>query len=726
MVVIIAGIWLTGSELVAKDRQLIQKVGESTVLNLEKQTLFAENIVATIAALAISSGDIDTLKMQLEYQVKALANNPAIASVGIWPKPYSLDPKRKKASLFWLRNEDNAFTFTDRYNDSQVADYFIQEWYLPTQHMQNDGCYWSRSYIDTISKEPMVTCAKSLEIDGVFQGVASIDVSLKGLKKNLQDMMKNTQGYALVLDRNDTFIATPSIDYQKNVLAIAHTPISFEKSLIEQQQKNAQFTLFKKLLNENRNTTRQSPNPQLSDYLHQTASDIGTTESINIVHSLYDTKQQLHSERLTMDNDPLFQESVELVFLHMPKTDWVVILVFPKRLVLAKAKIVSFQLILIMVVGILLGALFLSYTLRRILIKPLRSMINTLRDRPNEDIPLVGNNDEISELAQVYNNKQQALNKSNKVLIEAKLRYQSILDTAIEGIITLDINYKITDANPAAMTLFSQSKEKLIYQSFIEMLDEPSRGIFVSWINELESNATKQQELILISKKGKRKSIIECSASHAGTNEQQFLTLFIRDITRRKANERSLKKLATKDTLTGLANRNAFNQQLAQSLKLADRQASHVALLFIDLDLFKSINDNHGHDIGDKLLILVGKRIARDRRNTDVVARLGGDEFAVILHHTESVEDICKIAGNIISSLKATYKIENTECNIGASIGIAIYPDNAQNSTELVKKADAAMYQAKDAGRNRWKLSQAHSETHRQQHQQQLNFSDNS
>jgi diguanylate cyclase (GGDEF)-like protein/PAS domain S-box-containing protein len=718
--VIIAGVWLTGSELAAKDRQLIQKVGETTVLNLEKQTLFAENIVATIAALAISSRDIDSLKMQLEYQVKALANNPAIVSVGVWPKPFSFDPSRKKSSLFWLRSDDNTFTFTDKYNDPQVADYFLQEWYLPAKFIQNDGCYWSRSYTDIISKEPMVTCAKSLVIDGVFQGVTSIDISLRGLKSNLQNIMKNTQGYALVLDRNNTFIATPSLKYQKEILGITQQPVTFKKTLEDQLRIDKRFIPLKTILDENFSEIPHPQNPNLSEYLNQTASDISITESINIVSSLYDTKQQLHSKQLTMEHDPLFEESVEIVYLHMPKTDWVVVLAFPKRLVLAKAKVVSFQLFLIMAIAILLGAFFLSYTLRRILIKPLRSMINTLRDRPNEEIPLIGNNDEISELAQVYNNKQQALNKSSKVLLEAKQRYQSILDTAIEGIITLDINFRIIDANPAALLLLTQSKDNLRFQSFTNMLDEPSKAVFEDWISKQSSSEAKQQELVLIIKKGNRKINIECSASHSKTDEQQFLTLFIRDITRRKANERNLKKLATKDSLTGLANRNTFNQQLSQSIQLADRQSSRVALLFIDLDLFKSINDNYGHNAGDKLLVLVAKRIARDRRSTDVVARLGGDEFAVILHDIESLEVICTIASEIINSLKATYKIENTQCQIGASIGIATYPENAKNATELVKKADAAMYKAKQAGRNQWKLSHTQSE----HLQQLLNFSE--
>ncbi len=260
--------------------------------------------------------------------------------------------------------------------------------------------------------------------------------------------------------------------------------------------------------------------------------------------------------------------------------------------------------------------------------------------------------------------------------------------------------------------------DKLRYQSFLDMLDVQSNKIFKNWMSELSISLIKQQELVLIVKKGHRRVNIECSANYASTDDQQFLTLFVRDITRRKVNERNLKKLATKDALTGLSNRNVFNQQLSQSLKRANREASKVALLFIDLDLFKSINDNYGHNVGDKLLVLVAKRIARDRRATDVVARLGGDEFAVILHNIDKTEIICKIAAVIISSLKSTYKIENTECHIGASIGIAIYPENATNATDLVKKADAAMYKAKEAGRNRWMLSEAHPK----HQQQQLDF----
>lgn len=715
LTVIVAGVWLTSSELIEKDRQLIQKVGESTVLNLEKQTLFAENIVATMAALAMSSSNIGTLKMQLDYQINALANNPAIASAGVWPLPYTLDSQRRKASLFWMRNDDRSFAFTDSYNDSNVPDYYMQEWFLPAQYLQNDGCYWSRSYIDDITKEPMVTCSKALHSQGKFQGVASIDISLKGLESNLQDIMRNTQGYALVLDRNDTFIATPSLDYQKNTLGLSRNPVLFESSLKELSEKDQRFSAFLNILKAHRKTIRNSLNPRLKAHLQQIAPDISPAESANIVNYLYDTNPQLLSKRLTVENDPLFDESAEIVLLHMPKTDWIVIMAIPKRLVLAKAQTVSAQLFLIMMVGVLLGALFLSYTLRKILVTPLRSMISSLRNQPDAKVPLVGNDDEIAELVEVFNTKQQALNKSNSILLEAKQRYQSILDTAIEGIITLDTDYRITDANPAALKLFSKTKDKLIHRSFIHMLDDNSHTLFTEWINDLTSSSAQQQELTLINKNDCRKMTVECSANYTSVNKQQFLTLFIRDITRRKANERKLKRLATKDSLTGLANRNSFNQQLSNSLKLADRHGGEVALLFIDLDFFKSINDNYGHNIGDKLLISVGRRIARERRSTDIVARLGGDEFAVILHHFDNIEVVCRIAEGIISQLKAPYQIDDIKCNIGASIGIAIYPENAQNSTDLVKQADLAMYRAKESGRNRWKLCQSDSK-----HQQHL------
>lgn len=717
LAIISIGIWLTSKELIAKDRHLIEKIGESIVLNLEKQTVYAENVVATMASLSVANREKSALKKQLDYQMKAMAINPAIAGGGIWPRPYTLDPDKEKASMFWLRKDEQSFSFSPSYNEEGAGEYFLQEWYLPVQFNQKKGCYWSRSYTDEVSNEPMVTCSQSMMIDGIFQGVATVDVNLNWLQENLQSFMRGTDGYALVLDRNDHFIAAPNANFQRDTLNLTDSTIHFGKSLNLPANDSAGFKALQNAIKSYRQKSPQVEKPNMARYLAINGEGIDESESSDIVNYLYSDDTGLKTQRIKLERDPIFQESVELVLLHMANTDWLVALIIPERLALARSKEVSYQILLIMGIGILLGALFLSYQLHHMLVKPLRSMINSLRAHKDEEITLDNSaSDELTELAEAYNTKQRALNKSNATLLMSKKRYQSVLDTAIEGIISLDNNDEIIDANPASLELFCTSKASLLGRSFSAMLTTQSHQDFVLWINQLAETDSTHQELTLSNISG-RDITIECSASHTDTLDTQLLTLFIRDISERKAAEVKLNQLATTDTLTGLANRNAFNDLLARMMKLADRHNKSVALLFIDLDYFKAVNDTYGHAIGDKLLCEVSQRLSSQRRQTDLTARLGGDEFALVLSHFEHIENVCNIAQNTIDSLRQPFVIDGITCNIGASIGIAIYPDHATNMSSLIKQADFAMYQAKDGGRNSWRIfaTEQHQEQQRLQ-----------
>ena len=719
LAIIAIGIWLTSKELIAKDRHLIEKIGESIVLNLEKQTVFAENVVATMASLSIANRQKEALKKQLDYQMKAMASNPAIAGGGIWPRPYTLDPEKEKASLFWLRKDHQSFSFSPSYNQEGGGEYFLQEWYLPVQFNQKKGCYWSRSYTDVISQAAMVTCSQGMMIDGIFQGVATVDMNLDWLQKDLQNFMQGTEGYALVLDRNNDFIASPTSAFQKNILGQLGSGISFGKSLDQAENDSEGFKSLQNAIADYRQKRPKVDKPNIAKYLAINGVGIDTLESLNITNYLFSNDTQLHTQRSEISSDPIFKEPVELVLLHMANTDWLVALVIPERLVLARAKEVSYQILLIMGIGILLGALFLSYQLHHMLVKPLRSMINNIRAHKDEEIYLDDSaSDELTELALAYNTKQQALNQSNEVLLQSKRRYQSMLDTAIEGIISLDQDFKIIGANPASLILFSCTKEQLIGLSFSAMLNRQSHADFTDWIKHLTKTQSAHQELILTDIDGLGETTIECSANHAGTLENQFLTLFIRDISERKAAEEKLNRLATTDNLTGLANRNAFNNLLEHMMQIAHRHDKSVALLFIDLDFFKAVNDTYGHTIGDKLLCEVADRLLTPRRQTDLVARLGGDEFAIVLSHFERIDNVCTIAQDIINSMKVPFVIDGINCQIGASVGIAVYPDHAIDQTSLIQQADFAMYQAKDAGRNGWRIFASEQQQEQQRLQQ--------
>ncbi|MFZ4854842.1 MAG: putative bifunctional diguanylate cyclase/phosphodiesterase [Desulfuromonadaceae bacterium] len=161
-----------------------------------------------------------------------------------------------------------------------------------------------------------------------------------------------------------------------------------------------------------------------------------------------------------------------------------------------------------------------------------------------------------------------------------------------------------------------------------------------------------------------------------------------------------LHHMANYDTLTGLPNRALFNDRLEQALLLAARTGEGVAVLFIDLDNFKAINDTHGHCTGDLLLLEAAARLASGTRVSDTVARLGGDEFTVFLRGANTPEIAMQVARKYIENLYLPYEIENNRLYVSASIGIALFPEHGVTPETLIKNADAAMYQAKEKGKN--------------------------
>ena len=172
------------------------------------------------------------------------------------------------------------------------------------------------------------------------------------------------------------------------------------------------------------------------------------------------------------------------------------------------------------------------------------------------------------------------------------------------------------------------------------------------------------------------------------------------DITEKKHAEDLMWRQANYDTVTNLPNRRLFLDRLDQELKKCRRSTLFLALLFIDLDHFKEINDTHGHDVGDQLLIEAARRLNSCVRSSDTVARLGGDEFTVILAELTETGKVEIVAGNILDILEQPFYINEVSMQISGSIGIALYPSDAGDANELITKADNAMYAAKRRGRN--------------------------
>lgn len=177
-----------------------------------------------------------------------------------------------------------------------------------------------------------------------------------------------------------------------------------------------------------------------------------------------------------------------------------------------------------------------------------------------------------------------------------------------------------------------------------------------------------------------------------------------RDVTARIRTQQRLEHLAYRDVLTGLPNRALFMDRLRQAIAGARRRHSMVALLFIDLDGFKSLNDRHGHEVGDRFLRALAACLVRNVRGTDTVARLGGDEFAILLEDVAKIEDVTLAGAKILDATLSTETTSSLDAPITASIGASVFPGDADDASALLRRADQAMYRAKQLGKNTLEL----------------------
>jgi len=293
-------------------------------------------------------------------------------------------------------------------------------------------------------------------------------------------------------------------------------------------------------------------------------------------------------------------------------------------------------------------------------------------------------------------------------LLSKTAQAAAIMNAAAEGIITIDERGVIQSFNRAAENMFGYTVKEAIGTNVSMLMPEPRAREHDTYLaNYLRTGQAKVigkvREMTALRKDGTAFPI-ELNVTELKLGGERSFTGMIHDITERKLAEAHLRHIAGHDTLTGLPNRMLFYDRLRQAMAMARRERHELALLYLDLDRFKAVNDTWGHDAGDELLKAVAARIRRLVRESDTVARIGGDEFTVLLPKITSREDTAKSTQKIIEALSARFQLHlagqgsQREVSIGVSVGIAVYPGDAGDIDGLIKAADTAMYDAKQTG----------------------------
>ena len=310
-----------------------------------------------------------------------------------------------------------------------------------------------------------------------------------------------------------------------------------------------------------------------------------------------------------------------------------------------------------------------------------------------------GATDEIGRLAKAFWEMTQNL----KITTVSKKYVDNIIQNMTGGLVVVSPSGTIQTVNQVTLAMFGYNEDELLGKMAATLLTPEDESLFsASLINTLEKNGPmKDREITCLTKNGRRfPAHFSGSAMHHEAGSLEGIICVFNDITELKKAEHTLKKMAHYDALTGVANRNLFFEKLENSIREAQREERIFALLYLDLDKFKAINDSMGHEIGDLVLKTVASRLQEVVRTGDMVARMGGDEFTIILNALHSPADAEILAKKITKTIAAPVVANGFDCTLGVSIGISLFPKDGTHTEILVNKADYAMYLAKAAGRN--------------------------
>ncbi len=369
------------------------------------------------------------------------------------------------------------------------------------------------------------------------------------------------------------------------------------------------------------------------------------------------------------------------------------------------------QLLFIIMVSILVIVLatILANYLQKILVKPIKEVAETARNISEQnDFSLRAERlvkDEIGDMVDVFNNMLAKIEIENERLYSSEEKFRQLSALSPVGIFQIDLEHQMTYVNNRWSEITGIHQPLANLEHWLTRIRlEDRRRTLKAW------NALIQNHEPFVIEVGFEKSdeitwtIIEASVLHDSKGEIYGYMGAISDITDLKNAQLQMENLAFFDPLTGLSNRRLFKDRLDKAVSESKRRGTFVALLFLDLDQFKRINDSLGHDAGDQLLVEISRRLEHSVRETDTVSRIGGDEFTVLLSDIDSGHGVRHMAEKILNQVSKPIWIKNQEITNTVSIGITVGPSDGDDGTTLMRNADMAMYQAKAMGRNNYQF----------------------
>ena len=303
---------------------------------------------------------------------------------------------------------------------------------------------------------------------------------------------------------------------------------------------------------------------------------------------------------------------------------------------------------------------------------------------------------------------------SQRVKTLEKLKYQAqVIDQVRDSIVATDLKGNVTSWNKGAERLYGYTEKFMLGHNIALVYPEEELSVLAELKEKLQKQGTHEAEVRMVRRDGTEfYASLSLSMLYDDNNKPIGMTGYSIDITERKLSEKVIKHQAHHDKLTGLPNRWLLQERIAHSIAIASRENRCGALMFLDLDRFKKINDTLGHKFGDDVLLAIGNRLSALVREGDTLARLGGDEFVMLLTNLHEVREAADVAKRVLYEIKQPVQVRGRDVHLGGSIGIAGYPDHGKDSDTLLKHADFAMYHAKEKGGDNYQFYTA--EIHQQ------------
>ncbi len=451
--------------LLKKERESIQNIGNSIVLELRNKIKNAETISLSIANI------YNSLPKKREIFMKVIPdffNLPGYKSIiaggGVWPEPYTFNKRNYYNSFFWGRDSNGDLKYYDNYNNPHGKGYFHEEWYVPVKYLEKTKVYWSRSYIDPYSKQPMVTCSSPIKINKNFLGVATVDLKLEGLAKLFSIYAKQINGYIFVLDRENNFLYFPKENLIIEKKGFAKKYINFKRfakkfpqySSVEKEL----FSIDKRLIKIAKRKNLKFD--KIVDKISNNSYQITKNEAILIttiisapLKSILKTSINTKLGSAEIKNDLIFQESSTCSIFYMPGTYWKIGVVVPNSLLVKLVNSISWNIISYLLISLIIILLCGYMIIRKNFLIPLKDITKQLLTSKEKDDNLLikySSDDELGRLVYYLNERTLELKESEEYA-------NAIFEQSPISIQIFDKNGVAIDSNKAWEELWKVDKK---------------------------------------------------------------------------------------------------------------------------------------------------------------------------------------------------------------------------------------------------------------------------